>query len=103
MDFLLGKKSSSSSKSKKQKSLKELALKPTPISNDRKPDDIKELEEDRIALLALFQFFDQDQNGYLQRHQLKHLMDTLGNNFTDEEFKSLERNAGEHGKFHFDK
>ena len=30
-------------------------------------------------------------------------MDTLGNNFTAEEFTKLEREAGDSGKFYFDK
>jgi len=51
--------------------LKELAMKPTPIKSDRKPEEIRKLEEDREALLALFSFYDQDQNGFLQRQQLK--------------------------------
>ena len=30
-------------------------------------------------------------------------METLGKNFTDEEFTKLERDAGDNGRFNFDK
>ena len=49
------------------------------------------------AMIEAFRVFDQDQNGYIERRELKNVMKSLGNNLSDKDIDRMMKDADKNG------